>query len=146
MKKILFTSIICVMIIVLTVGCGKSEKEKQKEQLAKNDIYFNIVEEIKNGDYKKALSDIKSNYGDFDYSDGADGFNKMNLYRAYYDKQNMYDDEMNILLDFLKANNFKDILDKNTKKVTEENENIISAIHMAADIMNKVSNGKKMKL
>ena len=143
MKKMLTITTICFMLVVLFVGCGKAEKEQQEEQLAKNDTYFNIANEIKSGDCEKALSDLVSAYGSVAYSDKPEGFNKMNLYRSYYDKMEMYDKEMDVLLEFLKANDFEYVLISYSEKISDENSDIAFAIYMVEDIMNKVSADKK---
>ena len=99
--------------------------------------YFKIVDEINNGNYETAFSDIEKNYGNVDYKDPSDGMNKMLLYRLYYDTQEMFDDEMGVLLDYLKAVDFKAILAEDG--ISQEKENIKTVIKSANKIIDKVN-------
>lgn len=107
MKKKIYMLIMCMLTVSVLFGCGNDETQ---EQQADQGTYFKIVDEINNGNYETAFSDIEKNYGNVDYKDPSDGMNKMLLYRLYYDTQEMFDDEMGVLLDYLKAVDFKAIL------------------------------------
>lgn len=124
------------MSVVMLGACG-SEKESQTN---KNDTYFEIVEEINNKNYDSALSEMEDAYGTNDYT-GVDGFNKMNLYRLYYEKQGMYDEEITVLLDYLQANDFKAKLA--LEEISEEKNDIQYAIDRVKDILDKISPSKK---
>ena len=140
MRKRLLSAIVCFTTIALLVGCGNSAKEEQKK---KADTFFKIADEINSGEYEKAFKDLESTYGNVDYSSEPDGDNKMIQYRLYYDKQQMYDKEMDVLLDYLQANDFKKILESKEDSVKKVDVN--TAIHCADDILEKVSKAKKEK-
>ena len=124
------------MSVAMLEACG-SEKESQTN---KNDTYFEIVEEINNENYDSALLEMEDAYGTNDYT-GVDGFNKMNLYRLYCEKQEMYEEEITVLLDYLQANDFETKLA--LEEISEEKNDIQYAVDRVKDILDKVSPSKK---
>ena len=130
MKKKIYMLIMCMLTVSVLFGCGNDETQ---EQQADQGTYFKIVDEINNGNYETAFSDIEKNYGNVDYKDPSDGMNKMLLYRLYYDTQEMFDDEMGVLLDYLKAVDFKAILAEDG--ISQEKENIKTVIKSANKII-----------
>ena len=140
MRKRLLSAIVCFTTIALLVGCGNSAKEEQKK---KADTFFKIADEINNGEYEKAFKDLESTYENVDYASEPDGDNKMLQYRFYYDKQQMYDEEMDVLIEYLQANDFENIL--RSKEVSVDKENVEMAIGCVSDILDKVSGDRKEK-
>lgn len=134
MKKKIYMLIMCMLTVSVLFGCGNDETQ---EQQADQGTYFKIVDEINNGNYETAFSDIEKNYGNVDYKDPSDGMNKMLLYRLYYDTQEMFDDEMGVLLDYLKAVDFKAILAEDG--ISQEKENIKTVIKSDNKIIDKVN-------
>lgn len=101
-KRILSLLLVGCMSGAILTGCGGSDSANQDAQ-GNKDVYFEIVEEINNGDYDAAEADIKEQYGSVEYSLSSDGVNKMNINRLLYDKQEKYEEEMNVLLEYLQA-------------------------------------------
>ena len=81
MKKKIYMLIMCMLTVSVLFGCGNDETQ---EQQADQGTYFKIVDEINNGNYETAFSDIEKNYGNVDYKDPSDGMNKMLLLFFYY--------------------------------------------------------------
>lgn len=80
-------------------GSGLSKEDQR---------YFEIVQMINDGKYTEAETNIQMDYGKKSYK-GVDGWNKANLQRLLYHKQEKWDDEMQIILNYLTENSdFKD--------------------------------------
>lgn len=134
MKKKKYILILGILCVLMLFGCGNAENE---EQQAQQDIYFQIVDEINNGDYSTAFSEMEKTYGDIEYTDSENGTNKMNIYRLYYDKQEKYEDEMNVLLEYLQIYDFREVLA--TEEASEDKENVRRVIKCINKIIEKVS-------
>lgn len=141
-KRILALLLVGCMSGAILTGCGGSESEEQKAQ-EKREAYFEITEEINNGDYEAAEASIKELYGNVEYSLSSDGVNKMNSYRYFYDKQERYEEEMNVLLEYLQAFDFKSVLE--TEEVSEDKETVKFAIKQINEISEKVSDETRNK-
>lgn len=75
-----------------------------------NDDFLEIVQLINDEKFDEAEASLQNCYGRYGYS-GAEGFNKANLQRLSYDGQEKWDDEMQVILDFLEVNyDFKEKL------------------------------------
>lgn len=138
MRKAIVSVMVCLIITLFVGGCGDSSEKQQQEE---NQKYFETVDLIKNGDYETALNNIENLYGNADYADHLDGANKMILYHLYYHYQQRYEEEMDVLLEYLQANNFEKIMestDENADKVS-----IRAAIHSVSEILDKVSADKR---
>lgn len=89
MKKKIYMLIMCMLTVSVLFGCGNDETQ---EQQADQGTYFKIVDEINNGNYETAFSDIEKNYGNVDYKDPSDGMNKMlpAVWQSYEDCQSLW--------------------------------------------------------
>ncbi len=133
--------LICVCAVTLClVGCGA--------KVPSNEEYFAIVGLIDDGKYAEAEAQIDTRYGQFDYGEETVGTNKMNLYRLLYDKQGLYDQEMEVLLEYLAAYDFKDELENPPQPPFDTDEALsasnrilmwVSAAHSINEIMELVS-------
>lgn len=141
-KRILALFLAGCMSGALLTGCGGSDSANQDAQ-GNKDVYFEIVEEINNGDYDAAEADIKEQYGSVEYSLSSEGVNKMNINRLFYDKQEKYEEEMNVLLEYLQAFDFKSVLE--TEEVSEDKENVKFAVKQINEISEKVSDETRNK-
>lgn len=141
MKKKKYILILGMLCVLMLFGCANTEKE---EQQAQQDIYFQIVDEINNGDYSTAFSDMEKTYGNIEYTDSENGTNKMLIYRLYYDKQEKYEDEMNVLLEYLQIYDFREVLA--TEKASENKENVKFVIKRINEISEKVSDDTRNKV
>ncbi len=131
----------CVITLSLCLAsCGGKEAE-----VPSNEEYFAIVEQINNGQYDEAKAQIEELYGKFEYDGSAAGVNKMNLYRLLYDKQEMYDEEMDVLLEFLSASKYKDFL-PDSEKVPEDDRapfmDLVFVVQQINRIIDKASEEK----
>lgn len=68
------------------------------------------------------MEKMETEYGACDYAE-SEGSNKMNMYRMYYLKQEMYDDAIHVIMDYVRENklaeqigNFEDENDENIFK------------------------------
>lgn len=141
MKKKKYILILGMLCVLMLFGCGNAEKE---EQQAQRDIYFQIVDEINNGDYSTAFSDMEKTYGNIEYTDSENGTNKMLIYRLYYDKQEKYEDEMHVLLEYLQIYDFREVLA--TEEASEDKENVKFVIKDINKISEKVSDDTRNKV
>lgn len=98
------------LICTLAISIFLTACSGDKIEVPSNEEYFAIVDQINNGQYDEAKAQIEELYGKFEYDGSAAGTNKLNLYRLLYDKQEMYDEEMDVLLEFLSASKYKDFL------------------------------------
>ena len=141
-KRILALFLASCMGCAILTGCGGSESAEQIAQ-EKREAYFEITEEINNGDYEAAEASIKEQYGNVEYSLSSDGVNKMNIYRYFYDKQEMYEEEMNVLLEFIQSCDFKNIL--STEEESTEKEDVKYVIKCINETSEKVSDETRNK-
>ena len=140
MKKSISILFCAITLSLCLASCGGKEAE-----VPSNEEYFAIVDQINNGQYEEAKAQIEELYGKFEYDGSAAGVNKMNLYRLLYDKQEMYDEEMDVLLEFLSASKYKDFL-PDSKKVPEDDRapfmDLVFVVHQINRIIDKASEEK----
>lgn len=103
--------------------------------MKKNKAFFQITNAIYSGDFATAEKELEERYHDVEYSDDPDGFNKMNQYHLYYEKQGLYDKEMDTVLEYLKAMDYPNTPDTDLTQST--------AVKIASEIIDKVSPSKK---
>lgn len=130
------------LIIAIAMPSGSSNGAGlSKEQQEENQRYFDIVQMINDGKYDEAETNIQIDYGENSYK-GVDGWNKANLQRLLYDKQEKWDDEMQIILNYLKENgDFKDAIARGDGETTEYS----LMISCASKILDQVSPQNKQK-
>ena len=87
---------------------------------------------------------MEKTYGNIEYTDSENGTNKMLIYRLYYDKQEKYEDEMNVLLEYLQIYDFREVLA--TEKASENKENVKFVIKRINEISEKVSDDTRNKV
>lgn len=133
-KKIAF---LIVSIAVILSGCGSDSPKYSKEEM--NKAYKGIFDKMDAEEYDAALADIEKYYGEYDYTSG-EGPNKIMLYEVYYDRQGMYDEEMTVMLDYLKANDFKKNIDDGG---SYQGGSLGMTIYDVNKILDKVSPEKK---
>ncbi len=107
-----------------------------EEQIKKNEEYFNIVDMIYSGKYVEAENKMEDIYGNISYQE-TDGTNKMLLYKLLYDKQELYDEEFLILIEYLQVNDISKYT--NMKKDDIENLSIRAAIDSIREIKYLIS-------
>ncbi len=134
------------VIFALTLYLAGCDGKQAKVLL--NEEYFDLVGLIDDGKYAEAEAKIDTKYGQFDYGEETAGTNKMNLYRLLYDKQGLYDQEMDVLLEYLAAYDFKNELEDPPQPLfdTDETQSAsnrilmwVSAVHSINKIMDLVS-------
>lgn len=129
-------SCILLVFVIWGIASAPSEKAGIEEQQVSNDDFFEIVQLINDGKFDEAEVSLQKCYGRYGYS-GADGFNKANLQRLLCDKQGKWDDEMQVILDFLEVNyDFKE-------KLQSGDVDIKLMISCAGRIIDKVSQERK---
>lgn len=133
------TKLAVIALCLMMVSCG-SEEKIDDSIAARNYNYFDIVDMIENEKYKEALTRINEVYFDVDYATEMDGFNKMNLLRLYYEKQELYDDAAEIVMQYIVDNK----LDRYSIDDTALNH--ISAIESMETLLEKVNDVKYNEL
>lgn len=140
MKKSISILFCAITLSLCLASCGGKEAE-----VPSNEEYFAIVDQINNGQYDEAKAQIEELYGKFEYDGSAAGTNKLNLYRLLYDKQEMYDEEMDVLIEFFSASKYKDFLE-NPEKVPEDDRSrfidLVSVVKQINKIITKTSDDK----
>ena len=133
------------LICTLAISIFLTACSGDKIEVPSNEEYFAIVDQINNGQYDEAKAQIEELYGKFEYDGSAAGVNKMNLYRLLYDKQEMYDEEMDVLLEFLSASKYKDFL-PDSEKVPEDDRapfmDLVFVVYQINRIIDKASEEK----
>ena len=133
------------LICTLAISIFLTACSGDKIEVPSNEEYFAIVDQINNGQYDEAKAQIEELYGKFEYDGSAAGTNKLNLYRLLYDKQEMYDEEMDVLLEFFSASKYKDSL-ANPEKVPEDDRSrfidLVSVVKQINKIITKISDNK----
>ncbi len=140
MKKSISILFCAITLSLCLASCGGKEAE-----VPSNEEYFAIVDQINNGQYDEAKAQIEELYGKFEYDGSAAGTNKLNLYRLLYDKQEMYDEEMDVLLEFFSSSKYKDFL-PDPEKVPEDDRSrfidLVSVVEQINKIISKTSDEK----
>jgi hypothetical protein len=144
MKKRFYTlvAIGCIGLSVLC-GCGGSDSNDnlQEEMAAQSEV----VEEINNADYEAAWEGMQDMYADVEYANTTEGFNKMNMYRLYYVKQEKYDEAMDEMLAYLESFDFMKILESEDEDDASDQQNVKYVIGQVYDILESVSADKKQE-
>ena len=133
------------LLLTLVIwGMTLPDESDNKQVISEeNQRFFDIVQMINDGKYDEAATNIQTYYGNCDYK-SAEGINKVNLQRLLYQNQEKWDDEMQVLLDYLEANkDFKDKLQKG--EVNDEVQNLKFVVSCASDIIDLVSPQKKQE-
>lgn len=133
------TKLAIIALCLMMVSCG-SEEKIDDNVAARNYNYFDVVDMIENEKYEEALTRINEVYFDVDYTTEIDGFNKMNLLRLYYEKQKLYDDAAEIVMQYIVDNK----LDRSSIDNTALNH--ISAIESMETLLDKVNDEKYNEL
>lgn len=98
------------ILVIAIPEDSNNQAAVSQEQQEKNQKYFEIVHIIDDGKYDEAATSIQTYYGQSDYK-GTEGWNRANLQRLMYHKQEKWDDEMGIILDYFAENSdFKDVI------------------------------------
>lgn len=139
MKRFLIISIFVALMMVCLCSCSN---ESESENRLTNEEYFAITELIQNGEFEQAKTTMDEAYAQIDYAD-AGGSQKMIHYRLYYISQNLYDDAMTVLLDYLKANDFANHLKEVPADTSPLEDNCVHAISLVKDILESVSEEKR---
>ena len=131
------------LLLTLVIwGMTLPDESDNKQVISEeNQRYFDIVQMINDGKYDEAATNIQTYYGDYDYK-GIDGFSKALLQSSLYHEQEKWDDEMQVILDFLETNeDFKEELQKRNEEVTDSRV----MVSYASDIIDLVSPQKKQE-
>lgn len=128
----------CILLVFVIWGIASTPSEKAgiEEQQVSEDDFYEIVQLINDGKFDEAEASLQKCYGKYGYS-GVEGFNKANLQRLSYDRQEKWDDEMQVILDFLEVNSdFKE-------KLQDGDAGIRVMISCASRIIDEVSQEHK---
>ncbi len=151
MKKF-YRGFILVLTVLLAFALSRCSSETPEEAQARRKYeYFDVVEMINNEKYEDAIARIDEVYaGVTDYST-TEGFNKHNLLRMLYEKQELYDDTMDELLKMVSDNDYVKNIEKavNSAKSKEElskDVNFSVTMNGINRIIEKVSPEKKAEV
>lgn len=106
-RMILLTAAISISLFCFA-GCSSSDVDSSDNSAVlteSEEKYFEITNLINDGDFDRAWTEMEELYGDTDYT-GIEGFNKMNQYRLYYDTLGEYDEEIEVLFDYINENGY----------------------------------------
>ncbi len=93
------------IFIMVLAGCSSKEEDIQasKEEVEK---FGEITNLINDGNFEETETKLKALYEDCSYSD-EEGINKMIQYKLFYEKQNMQDEALAVVVDYIRANKNK---------------------------------------
>ena len=119
--------VVCIVLgIVLTET--DSPSPSPDEIISKNNYqYFDVVDMINAGNYDGARERIEEVYASVTYDNSPAAYNKMNLLRMYYEHQGLYDDAIDVVVEYGQANHYLDSRPENSTQV--EHSTVISYVN-----------------
>ena len=106
--------IVCIVLGIVLTETDSSSPSPDEIVSQNNYQYFDVVDMINAGNYDDALERIEEVYVSVTYDDSSAAFNKMNLLKMYYEHQEMYDDAIDVVIEYGKANHYLDSQPKNS--------------------------------
>ena len=104
-KKIIIGTIAVVFMVIVAFIVIVAINVKSQSTKVDNETNREIMVMINEGNFEEAAVRLKEVYGNIDYSD-PDGYGKMALYWDYYEGQGMYDDAMEVCLEYLEKSGY----------------------------------------
>jgi hypothetical protein len=135
-------AIFLIVCIFLGITETTSPSPSPDEIVSQNNYqYFDVIDMINAGNYEDARERIEEVYVSVNYDDSPAAFNKMNLLKMYYEHQELYDDAIDVVIEYGTANHYLDSQPENS--TYHEHTIVISYIN---SLYTKASDDKQAEI
>lgn len=106
--------IICIVLGIILTETASPSPSPDEIVSQNNYQYFDVIDMINAGNYEGAWERIEEVYISVTYDDSPAAFNKMNLLKMYYEHQELYDDAIDVVIEYGTANHYLDSQPENS--------------------------------